>query len=415
MGNGTVVNAVRPAKPVAAQKSLRLRIDVPLLLVVVTLIVFGLLMLYSASWDFSLMINESANYIFMRQLMWLGVGLLAAVFLAFFDYHRFKRLLVPMMAGMIILLLAVLFVNDVRLGAVRSIFQGSIQPSEVAKLVTIIYLAFWLYSKQEVLNNYSFGLIPMAAILGVTGGLILLQPDLSAAATVVFMGGLLFFLAGGQWKQIILVLVVAIFLGWLVTKISVTGNARLTSYLEGLRDPIQASYHVRRSLEAVVKGGLFGVGIGRADTKFTGLPVPPTDSIFAVIAEETGLFGAGFLVLLYVFLLWRGLTIARRAPDQLGSLLAGGLSLWIVVEASINMLVIVGLAPFAGNALPFISAGGSNLTASLAAIGIIMNVARSSSEREISEEKTFSAVVDLRRRDRGRRVSRSRRPAGSRD
>jgi cell division protein FtsW len=225
------------------------------------------------------------------------------------------------------------------------------------------------------------------------------------------LGGLLFFMAGGQWRQIILVCVIAIFLGWVVVKVNATGNARLTSYLEGLRDPIQASYHVRRSLEAVVKGGLFGVGIGRADTKFTGLPVPPTDSIFAVIAEETGLVGAAFLVGLYILLLWRGLSIARRAPDQLGSLLASGVTLWITLEALINMAVIVGLAPFAGNALPFISAGGSNLVASLAGIGILMNVARSSVEREAEEGRIFSAVVDLRRRDRRRRVSRPRRPA----
>jgi cell division protein FtsW len=255
----------------------------------------------------------------------------------------------------------------------------------------------------------------MGAILGAMGGLVLLQPDISAAGTIFLMGVFLFFLAGGEWRQIIFVFAAALIAGFIVVKLSTTGNTRLTSYLEGLRDPIQASYHVRRSLEAVVKGGWFGVGIGQAETKFTGLPVAPTDSIFAVIAEETGLVGAGLIVILYGILLWRGLTIARRAPDQLGSLLAAGLTLWITLEAIINMAVIVGLMPFAGNALPFISAGGSNLTASLGAVGVLMSISRRSTERETKEGRPFSAVVNLRWRDWGRSVSRSRRTASTRE
>ena len=408
MGESSFLNAARPAgKPL--QRPLRLQIDIPLLLIVLMLLVFGLLMVYSASWDFSRSMDQPPTYIFFRQLRWALLGVVAAAVLTWFDYHRLRKLLVPMMFATMVLLIAVLWINDVRLGAARSIFGGSIQPSELAKVATIIYLSFWLASRQDQLNNISFGLIPMGAILGFMGGLVLLQPDLSAAATVFIMGGILFFLAGGEWRQIIFVFVAALVAGFIVVKVSATGNARLTSYLEGLRDPIQASYHVRRSLEAVVKGGWFGVGIGQAETKFTGLPVAPTDSIFAVIAEETGLFGAGITVLLYALLMWRGLTIARRAPDQLGSLLASGLTLWLTLEAIINTAVIVGLVPFAGNALPFISAGGSNMVASLCAIGLIMSVARRTGEREKKERRKFSAVVDLRGRDGGRRVPRSRR------
>jgi cell division protein FtsW len=171
--------------------------------------------------------------------------------------------------------------------------------------------------------------------------------------------------------------------------------------------------HLSRSLEALVKGGWFGVGIGRADTKLTGLPVPPTDSIFAVVGEETGFAGALALVVLYLLILWRGLSIAQRAPDGLGRLLAAGLSLWIVIEALINMAVIVGLVPFAGNALPFISAGGSNLVVSLVAIGILLNISRLSNQNREEEARTFDAVVNLRWRDRGRRVPGTRRSASA--
>jgi cell division protein FtsW len=189
--------------------------------------------------------------------------------------------------------------------------------------------------------------------------------------------------------------------------VSATGQDRVNAYFDGIKDPTQASYHVRRSFEAIVKGGWFGVGIGRANTKLTGLPVPPTDSIFAVIAEELGLVGAAGTLFLYILLVWRGLRIAEKAPDMLGSLLASGLTFWIALEASINMLVMVGLLPFAGNALPFISAGGSNLIASLSAIGILMNISRQAepgSERE--EWRSFGATIDLRRRNRRRSQSR---------
>jgi len=390
-----------------------LGIDVPLLLVIATLLIFGILMVYSASWDYSFLLFNSANYIFSRQVLWLILGIGAAVVLTFMDYHWWRRLAVPAMAVAVISLVAVLFISDVRHGAVRTLMGGSIQPSELAKLVTVIYLAVWLYSKQEYLSDINFGLLPLAGILGALGGLIFVQPDLSAVITILFLGGTLFFLAGADLRQIGIMMLVAILVGWMVVVINKTGGERVASYLVGLKDPTNASYHVQRSLEAFVNGGWLGVGIGNARTKLTGLPVPPTDSIFAVVGEETGVLGATALVVLYLVLLWRGLGIARRAPDQLGTLLAAGLSLWIAMEALVNMAVMLNLLPFAGNALPFISAGGSNLVVSLAAIGILMNISRLSVRVKENEGRSFIAVVDLRGRNRRRRVSRSRRAASS--
>jgi cell division protein FtsW len=413
MGEGTFVNTSKPEETTAPQRSIRFGIDVPLLLTVASLIVFGLMMVYSSSWQFAEMNNLPPTYLLTRQITWVGVGLVAAFILSIFDYHRFRRLLVPMLAGTLILLFVVLVVSDIRLGAMRAILQGSVQPSELAKLVVVIYLSYWLFLKRDVLTQISFGLIPLIGILGLTGGLILAQPDLSAAITVFFLGGLLFFLAGCDLRQMILAMVLAVLLGWLVVNVSTTGRTRLDSYIQGFQDPNQASYHVQRSMEAVVKGGFFGVGIGRATTKFTGLPVAWTDSIFAIITEETGLLGAGLVVLAYGIILWRGLVIARRAPDMLGFLLASGLSIWIALEAIINMGVMVNLLPFAGNALPLISSGGSNLTVTMAAIGIITNISRASIAKKESKERSFSAVVDLRGRDRRRSVSRSRRPSSN--
>jgi len=386
--------------------------DLPLIVTMIALLVFGLVMLFSASWDFSLLNNKPPTFTFTRQLLYMGVGLVGTVLLAFFDYHHWRKYIVPIMVVTILALVAVLLVDEVRLGAKRALFNGSVQPSELAKLVAIIYLSVWLYSKQAMLHDIQLGLIPLGVILGVVGGLIYLQPDLSAAVTVLLLGGLLFFLSGGDLKQIGVLLIIAVAAAWLVVQVSPTGHERVNDFLAGIKDPTQASYHVRRSFEAIVNGGLFGVGIGQSSSKLTGLPFPPTDSIFAVIAEELGLVGALILVGLYVMLVWRGLVIAQRSPDMLGTILAAGLVTWVGLEALINMSVMVGLLPFAGNALPFISSGGSNLVSSLAAIGIVLNISRHKGERapdEVEERRSFGAIFDLRGRDGGRGVSRSRR------
>jgi cell division protein FtsW len=405
--NKRIVHSVS-TKVGATQRPLHLGIDVPLLLIVITLLIFGLLMVYSASWDYSLMVlRREPTYMFVRQVVWVGIGLFLAGIFTFINYHRWKKLAVPLIVCAVGALILVLVINEVINNAARTLIGGSVQPSEMAKLATVIYLAVWMFSKRDQLGDVSFGLIPLSAILGVVGGLIFVQPDLSAAITIFLLGGILFFLGGGDLRQIAMLLILAVGVGWLVIRVHPTGSIRIAEYLLGLEDLTLAPYHLSRSLEALVKGGWFGVGIGLADTKLTGLPVPPTDSIFAVVAEETGIVGASSLVVLYALLMWRGLIIANKAPDGLGKILAAGLSVWITMEAIINMAVIVGLMPFAGNALPLISAGGSNLVVTLIAIGILMNISRMASQSQEEEKRSFDAVIDLRRRDGRRRVSRS--------
>jgi cell division protein FtsW len=405
MGNGvgmssTIDNATGSNKAQSKWRPPRLSVDIWLILVVFTLIVFGLLMVYSASTDYSMVVlGEAPTYMFQRQLVFALGGIGVAIFLAFFDYHRYRNWAIPIILITIGGLAGVLFVNEVINNAARTLFKGSVQPSEFAKLAVVIYLAVWLFARKEQLSSVSFGLLPLSIILGIIGGLILLQPDLSATLTIFIIGGIMFFLAGGDLRQIVLFLVVGTLVGWVVFTFHPTGSQRLSEYIISIQDLTQAPLHLSRSLEALVKGSWFGVGIGRAETKLTGLPVPPTDSIFAVIGEEVGILGSTVVVLLNVVLLWRGLKIAQAAPDGLGRLLAAGLSIWLAVEAFINMAVIVGLVPFAGNALPFISYGGSNLLVSLAAIGILLNISRVSASSQEKEERSLNAFVDLRRRD----------------
>ena len=380
----------------------------PLLLVVIALILFGMLMVYSASADYSFQVYGSQSYIFMRQLRWLGLGSLVMIFLAWMDYHYWKKFALPLMGAVIFALVAVLVVQDTRLGSVRSLFHGSIQPSELAKFGIVIYLSIWLHNRRDMLKNIYWALIPLSVIMGIVGGLIALQPDLSAVVTIGLLGTLMFFLAGGELKHFLFMMGIGFLVGVVVMKSGLfpTGPDRMGSFLAGLKDPLQYSEHVRRALEAFMRGGWLGVGIGKSQTKLNGLPFPHTDSVFAVVGEETGMLGAGILVVLYMIFLWRGWAISRKAPDGLGMLLGGGLAFWITSEALINMLVMVGLLPFAGNALPFISSGGSNLLVVMSSVGIILNISRMAEKSKVRVEKGSNAVVNLRGRDGRRRVPR---------
>ena len=381
-------------------------VDIPLVLALISLLVIGLMMVYSTDLDASLRMLKEPGYLFQRQVMWVALGLALMIFLTFFDYHNFEKLVVPFAIVVISLLIAVLVRNEVQFNSSRALFNGSVQPGELAKLAVILYLSVWLSKRNyEQLADFKSGLISLLIILAGVAVLILFQPDISAAVTILALGVMMFFLGGGSWKHIALLGGIGGVVALLAITFYTTGRVRIADYLNGLQDPTMGSYHMRRSFESVIKGGLFGVGLGNANTKYTGLPLPHTDSIFAVLAEETGLFGSFILIGLYIVLIWRGFKIAQKAPDRLGSLMAFGLTGWIVIEALLNIAVVVGLFPIAGNALPFISSGGSSMVTALGAVGIILNISRQGAGLKIQERSQTSATVDLRRRDWRRSVS----------
>lgn len=375
-----------------------------LLLTVGVMIATGLVMVYSASWDVSWRLTGDPNALFQRQLGNLAIGLLAMIAAARIPLHWLKRLALPIILIAMISLIAVL-VLAVGGGPRRAFLGGSYQPSEMAKLALIIYLAVWMESKKEKLSEWGYGFIPLMVIIGIVGGLILMQPDLSAVLTVAIVALTMFYLAGAQIKQSLLVTSGGALVAYLLVRVTRTGRARWDDYLAGLVDIQEASYHVQHSLQSFFSGGILGRGLGASRQKFGLLPAPHTDSIYAVIGEELGLFGALFVLALFVLFLWCGFRIALETPDRLGSLLACGITFWIGIEALVNMAVLLGLLPFAGNALPLFSYGGSSLVTTLGAIGLLLNVSRSKPV-EATDMRGKLATFGSSRRNRGRRVSR---------
>lgn len=379
-------------------------LDPWLLLTVAIMIAYGLVMVYSASWDVSWRLTQDPSALFRRQVVNLLVGLVAMLVAARMPLAWLRKLALPVIGLAIASLLVVLLVQ-VGVGPRRSFLEGSYQPSELAKLAMIIYLAVWMESKGDKLTDWGNGFLPLMVIIGLVSGLILLQPDLSAVLTVAVVSVTMFYMAGARLPQSLAVTGGGALLAFLMVRITNTGRQRWTDYVTGLVDIEKASYHVQHSLQAFTAGGLLGRGLGASREKFGLLPAPHTDSIFSVIGEELGLVGALLVVALFIFFMWRGFKISMQARDRLGMLLASGITFWIGIEAMVNMSVLLGLLPFAGNALPFFSYGGSSLVTTLAAVGLLLNVSRRETP-EVHDIRGHIATVGIGWRHRGRRVSR---------
>jgi len=414
MRSSTAINT----KPIQNRKrmdALLSGLDIPVLLIVGALLALGLVILYSASMPVAFYSSAQVSpmsYV-ARQAGFAAMGLIFAFFISFIDYRKLQKLMMPALFGTWILLGLVLVIGTVRHGATRTFFNGSVQPSEIAKVVLILYLSFWLKTKQENLKKITFWALPIGFVIGLTLFLLYLEPDYSAILTLIAISGVMLFLADLDWKQIILIFMVSIlsFVG--IIKATNTGSVRWSQFMAGYKDPYDAISQVKRSIESVVNGGFFGVGVGQGTVKFTGLEVGQSDTIFTVVAEEMGLLGCMLVIGLFLLLFLKGLKIAIQSSDMTGRLIAGGISIWIITEAFLNIASLVNIVPVGGNTLPFFSLGGSSLVSILVGIGLLLSVARINHKEIHSERNPFNAVVDLRWRDRRRGVSRARRSSST--
>lgn len=371
----TTVNVVRKNSN-RVRPGMRFQFDYWLLLTAAGLLIVGLMMVYSTTFDYGLLFKDDPTYYFERQFVAMLLGLVGIIVIMQFDYHSFRYISVPFLGVTLLGLVVVLFFGEAIFGAQRGFYEGSYQPSEVAKLATILYISHWLSSKGDRIKDLTYGLLPFSVITGLVCALIVQQPDLSTAVLIALICFTLFFIAGADWRQF----AVAGLVGGLVFILLVNtlphAQARVEAYQQTLRDPAQASWHVQQALIALGRGGWFGVGIGESTQKFGPLPAAHTDGVFAIMGEELGLMGTLAFISLLVMLAWRGVRTALKARDIYGSLLALGITAWLIYQALINIAVITAVIPFTGIPLPFLSYGGSSLLFSMLGIGILLNISR---------------------------------------
>jgi cell division protein FtsW len=347
----------------------------------VGLTLFGLVMIYSASAVIALSRYGSAHHFLLRQAFAAAIGLGAMFAFMHLDYRRLLRR--PAVYGGLLLstalLIAALAVDDthqvhrwIRLGPIR------VQPSEIAKLALVLYLAWQLSRKEDRVNDLIATVLPCAVVVGQLALLVYLQPDLGTAAIYVAILLVLLFLAGLRWRYVLATAGAGILaLGLLILQAPYRVR-RILSFLHPEGDPLGAGFQVRQSILAVASGGLGGASLGESLQKLFFLPEPHTDFIFAVIAEELGFVGALAVILAFGVLFWRGARAAAGAPDRGGYYLGIGITAWLSLQAMVNIGVTLGMLPTKGIPLPFLSYGGSSLVVNLCALGVLLNISQHS-------------------------------------
>ena len=388
--------------------------DLMLVSVVLGLLAIGLAMVYSASGIKALDAVDDPRYYLIQQSAWVAIGIVALLVFARIDYHRYRALALPGLVVAIMLLVAVLIPGvGTRVGGASrwlriSSFAG-LQPAELAKLALVIYLAFWLGRTRDAdvaIGRWSVTL-PFVAVLGIVAALVVAEPDLGTAIVIGALALGMYFVAGARLVEFAGLGTLAAVLVAAVAVIQPYRLQRILTFLDPWSDPRGAGFQTIQAIYGLALGGPFGEGLGAGKEKFGFLPAPYTDSIFAVLGDELGLLGTLTVVVLFLVIAFKGIRIALSAPDATGSLLATGITVWLVFQAWVNMAVVASLVPMTGITLPFISYGGSSICVGLVAVGILLNVGHQAASRADDGAAVQSAA--RRGRDRGTREPAARR------
>jgi len=386
---GTLALPWPTTSPRTAKK--RVPMDHTLLIVTIVLALVGLVMVFSASAVVAGNRFHDSGYFLKRQLAWLTFGFLLLHLASRIDYIWWKRLSIPMLGCMLLLLVMVLIpsLGVAAKGARRWLRLGpiSIQPAEMVKLVAVIYVAAYLTKKEDLITTFSSGLVPVLGVIGVLSGLVLLEPDLGTVVVIGLVTVGLLFLGGAQVTHLVGLglcaapVVLALVLG------SSYRRQRMLTFLAPWKDASDAGFQITQSFLAFGSGGPFGVGLGEGKQKLFFLPEAHTDFVLALVGEELGLVGTVTIILLFVLFVVRGFQIAARARMPFGRHLAMGITLLIGVQALVNAAVVTGLLPTKGLTLPFVSYGGSSLIICLIGVGILLNISR---DRQAGREESGS-------------------------
>ena len=363
--------------------SRKLSYDLYLFGAAMVIVVVGLVMVYSASALIAAQKSgmESPYFFLTRQLIWLLAGGLAMLLVMHVDLSilRDARIIYLLLGALAVLLVLVLFEQPINGTHRWFVFRGfQLQPSELAKPILVLFLASYLAQKEERVNELATGLLPLLSVLVIICGLIVLQPDFGTAASLMFVAAALIFVAGLAWRKIMIASFIFIPLVLTVLVAADYRRSRILTFLNPEADPLGKGFQAMQSLIALGTGGLTGMGIGNGRQKLFFLPEPHTDFIFSIIGEELGFIGAATLLMVFAFLVWRGVRIATRSNDRFAFYAALGLSLMIAVQVLINVSVAVCLLPTKGLPLPLVSYGGSSLVATLLSIGLLLNFSQQS-------------------------------------
>ena len=362
--------------------------DAILVATVVTLVAFGLVMIFSASSAYAVALHHDAAYFLERQAAWLVVGALAAFGAYRIDYRRFRAaapatLFVTLAALALVL---VPHVGKVAGGASRWVGYGPVQfePSEFAKLALVLYLASALATKGEKIRSLTNGVVPLCLVTGLMAILVVKQPDMGTASLLAFTALTMLFVAGARIEHLAAVAAVIAPPVLLLVRHDPYKWARITAFINPWKDPQDKGFHIVQSLLALGSGGWHGVGLGFSRQKFFWLPEAHTDFIGAIVGEELGYVGIAAIVSLFVVFAYRSVRIALAAQDRFGFFLALGCTSIIVIQAFVNLGVVSSSWPVTGVPLPFISFGGSSLVTSLVAVALVINVGRARPARVVA-------------------------------
>ncbi len=357
--------------------------DFALTALVMILVIFGVIMVFSASYYYAISEEGTPYYYLIRDIIWAVVGTAAMMFMAVFDYHRMLKAAIPVMGIAFVLLLLVFTPLGVTLNnATRWIGVGgaTIMPGELSKPACILFVAAWLSNPRHSVHNFVRGILPPLLVAGGAGILIAMQPSTTTAATLVIIVFGVMFIAGMSWAYVggAVGLAVAAFAALIITDDTGYRMDRIMSFTDPFADPQGSGYQVVQSLLALGSGGLTGVGLGKSMQKTLYLPEPQNDFILAIIGEELGFIGLLVLLLVYLLLIWRCIHIALNAPDTFGTLLASGITIMLGVQVVLNVMIVTSLMPPTGISLPFISWGGNSLLVFMGSMGVMLNISRHS-------------------------------------
>ncbi len=355
--------------------------DLLLLLAILALVAFGILMVASASSVLGIDIRGDP-YAYARHQLFYGVlpGLGALVITLSIPYRFLRKIVVPLLA-IVIALLILVFVPGLQGfsgGAARWVRFGSlsVQPAEIAKLALILYLAALLAARATHKGSARETLVPFLFVVGIIAALIALQPDIGTLVVVTATAVLVNAAAGAPFKHLASIAALAAVGLFALVRAAPYRVARLITFLRPETDPQGIGYQVQQALLAIGSGGMWGLGFGRSRQKFRYLPEPAGDAIFSVAAEELGFLRIVLLLGVFLFIVLRGYSIARRAPDTFGRLVAAGVTSWFLVQALVHIGANTALLPLTGIPLPFVSYGGTSLVTALVGAGILLNISR---------------------------------------